>query len=351
MPFSSPGHDLPSICRHWLGAADVSLRPLAGAGFSGSPLFVVECRRGRFVLKAFAPGTPATRIHFVHALMRHLASRGIGAVPAVVASASGDSFWVDARGRAWELQAFMPGSAVFTPADGQITAAMALLGRLHDAAASLPENPPDAGPSPALTRRVDQARAWLARPWENLPTEQAADGLRRAIVPRLTAAIDGMRHADGAALITRLAASPPRSLRRQSVLRDVWAAHVLFASDDPCRVSGLVDFHAATTDTPAADLGRLLGSWLVPAAAEPRWWRDRLAAYGATHADDLDLVPFLAASGVVFGLDNWFRWVLVEGRTFADAAAVTDRVDWLLGVLSTALQILADGRFRPRFDR
>jgi hypothetical protein len=60
---------------------------------------------------------------------------------------------------------------------------------------------------------------------------------------------------------------------------------------------------------------------------------------------------FLAASGIVFGLDNWFRWVLEEGRRFDDATAVTGRVDRLLGTLPAALEILGRIPAVPQFDR
>jgi hypothetical protein len=49
----------------------------------------------------------------------------------------------------------------------------------------------------------------------------------------------------------------------------------------------------------------------------------------------------LHAAGVVFGLDNWFRWVLEEGRTFSDPTAALLRADRLLAALPVALQELA----------
>jgi len=349
---SSPADDLPWICRHWFGAADVGLQPLAGSSFSGSPPWLVESQAGRFVLKAFTPGTSPGRIRFVHALMRHLLTRGVAGVPEVTSAAGGETFVVDPAGRAWELQTFRPGVATFDPAEGQIESAVELLGRVHAATASLAESPPDVGSSPALARRVEQARVWITRPWAALLADAGpAEDVRRTILPRLTAADDRLRRRGAAAVIARIAAVAWRPLPRQSIMRDVWAAHVLFATDEPRRITGLIDFHAASTDTPATDLGRLLGSWIVPAAAEPRWWRERLAAYGRPDTVGLELVPFLAASSLVFGLDNWFRWLLVEGRRFADIDAVTGRIDQLLGGLSTALDILADRRFEPRFDR
>jgi hypothetical protein len=51
-------------------------------------------------------------------------------------------------------------------------------------------------------------------------------------------------------------------------------------------------------------------------------------------------LPLFNASAVVLGLDNWFRWVLEEGRSFPVAAAL-GRVDWLLNGLPEALQALS----------
>jgi hypothetical protein len=52
---------------------------------------------------------------------------------------------------------------------------------------------------------------------------------------------------------------------------------------------------------------------------------------GADH-----LAQLLHASGVVFGLDNWFRWTLEEGRRFRDAHRVLDRIDRLIAELPQA---------------
>ena len=63
------------------------------------------------------------------------------------------------------------------------------------------------------------------------------------------------------------------------------------------------------------------------------------------------LVPFLAASGVVFGLDNWFRWIFEQGRRFADQAAVASRVERLTAALPAALSLLRAHLAESGFDR
>jgi hypothetical protein len=63
------------------------------------------------------------------------------------------------------------------------------------------------------------------------------------------------------------------------------------------------------------------------------------------------LVPFLAASGVVFGLDNWFRWIFEQGRRFGDHPAVVGRVERLTAALPAALSLLRAQLAEPGFDR
>jgi Ser/Thr protein kinase RdoA (MazF antagonist) len=69
-------------------------------------------------------------------------------------------------------------------------------------------------------------------------------------------------------------------------------------------------------------------------------WPEAIAAYDRvrplSHAET-DLIPFLHATGVVLGLDNWFRWTLGERRTFPDARRMFDRIDRLLQELPAAI--------------
>jgi len=150
---------------------------------------------------------------------------------------------------------------------------------------------------------------------------------------------------DGDRALDRLAAIEAPTVPLQPVLRDVWSAHVLFLPGPTPRVAGFVDFHAAGIDSPVADVARLLGSWMPGGAAagplDP--WAAALAAYEARRPlapAERRAIPVLHASGVVFGLDNWFRWVLEEGRTFPDPVTVVGRVDRLLAALPQALQEL-----------
>ncbi|MFN7813567.1 MAG: hypothetical protein ACK5SI_12995, partial [Planctomycetia bacterium] len=53
------------------------------------------------------------------------------------------------------------------------------------------------------------------------------------------------------------------------------------------------------------------------------------------------VLPVLMATGVVFGLDNWFRWLIEEKRRFHQPERVLGRIDRLLEDLPAALDFLA----------
>ena len=332
-----PPESIERVCAAWLGADAVRLAPLAGGGFSGSAVHLVEhVATGRkFVLKRFPESASDERCAWVHALMRHLRAAGIEVVPEVM------KIVVDGEGGRWELVAFMPGRATERPTAGQAACALETLARLHVAAAGM-AGARAQGPSPGVIRRREQARQLLAFPWRQ---RRAAKGMDAdaAVVAQFDEAIDVLDRAGGMRALERVAAIEAEPLALQPVLRDVWSDHVLFA-DGGDRVSGIIDYHAAGIDSPATDLARLLGSWtLAGDCREPSLvdaWRDAIAVYERVRPlspAERRLVPWLHATGVIFGLDNWFRWTLEEGRTFPDAGRVLERIDRLVAALGSAL--------------
>jgi Ser/Thr protein kinase RdoA (MazF antagonist) len=339
-------------------AAPGSLEPLA-AGFSGSPVFRVARPGGEAgVLKAFAAGTSRERACWVHALVNHLRAAGLTAVPRVLPLPDGTTLLADPAGWLWELTAFVPGESLAEPTPDQLAAALGLLARVHARAATLPGNAPVRGPSRGLATRVARARQLLASPWADLAagfsTDAASTEFERLLRPRLLAAAECFAAADGSRALAKLSAWQPPQLTCHVVLRDLSRDHILFAQPDSKEVAGLIDLHAAGCDTPATDLARLLGSWL-PAGGEvtPEWWTTALAAGEARRPLEpaaRAVVPLLAGSGILFGLDNWFRWVLVEGRGFDDEARVVARVDWLIERLPGALGMMRHTPLMPRRD-
>jgi Ser/Thr protein kinase RdoA (MazF antagonist) len=348
-----PSASIAALCRRWCVAAPVRIDPLGVQGFSGSRLFVVELpdRPGRFVLKSFHAAASREHAAFVHHLVRHIRSECSTPVAEVMPALDGDTIVSDAEGRLWELARFMPGVAMPCPTPAQAAAAATALAQLHLAAARLVNHPPRQDFSPGLALRIERARELLARPWQarchawshaarhRMPADRWT-----ALDARVAAAIDLFTAAGGDAFLARVASIQPHSAMLQPVLRDVWCDHVLFADERSDSVTAIVDLHAAGIDTPATDLTRLMGSWAAPAGGERLSildrWPTAVAAYDRvrrlSHAE-ADLIPFLHATGVVCGLDNWFRWTLDEQREFPDARRMLARIDRLLQELPAAI--------------
>lgn len=328
------------IVRHWFPTGE-AVRSLSEGGFSGGPVWLVEAPEGLFVLKAFAAAVARPRAAEIHRHLRRARAAGVVEVPAVRRSAGGDSL-VAAEGRLWEMIAFVEGAAIDRPRFEQTAAALAVLARLHAAVAE----PGERHPSPAVTSRIVAARRMLARPWAaRCGSVVAAEpgSLQWEVGKRLRAASAAVPRPDR--FLHGLASLAPVILPRQWVLRDIWSDHVLFGGTDSQRVAGLIDHQAAGFDTTATDLARLLGSWIDPGAVAAGWWAERLAAYEAIRPlarVERGLVSILAAAGVIFGLDNWFRWTLDEGRQFGSIARVSARLDRLVEALPVAREILDD---------
>ena len=334
-----------SVVKAWLGEEPCDLAPLPGSGFSGATLWRVQAPTGRFVLKGLPAGTPPERAAWVHRLMLHLRAVGCSEIPVLARTAAGATLLPDRSGRVWELVAFVPGGPTSTPTRAQAIAAMKALARVHVAAAALSGPTPDAGPG--LPRRQARVRRLIDDPWrarrERLAPLAASADLAGGMRARLDQAIASFAAVEGDRALAAFARWRPPALPVQAVLRDVWADHVFFA---PERVTGFIDLHAAGCDTPATDIARLLGSWTSPWPGLGTWatrWGPALDAYqavGVLSGAERRALPLLHASTIVLGLDNWFQWVLEEGRSFSAPAALA-RVDRLLAGLAEACRELA----------
>lgn len=330
----------------WLGPRDATFEPLDADAFSGAAVVRVRTAGGHddLVVKGVA-AEAAPRIARVHRLMRHLRAAGAVEIPEVLVGPVGDTLVADEGGELWEAVRFVPGGSATEPTPDQARAAAEVLARLHRVAATWPEERPRMGVAPAVARRIEHARRMAAEPWEALSVRSPlADPLAAAMAARLVPAATLARRPECMTALRRVAAIVPAPVPLQVVLRDVWAGHVIFAGEGSPRVAGVVDLHAAGVDSPAADVARLLGSWMHAPGGDLLAARaDAVAAYAGVRPlapQERSLVPWLDATGTIFGLDNWFRWVLVEGRRFERPVRVLERVDRLLGRLGAAFEWL-----------
>lgn len=329
----------------WVGDQDVTIEDIDADAFSGATL--VRVRAGPacdFVLKSFPAGARA-RISRVHRFMMHLRSAGCREIPEVIATPGDETIVVDHSGGLWEAVRYVPGATTATPAPNQARAAATALGRIHAAGATWTAAPPRRAVPRSISQRIDQARRLAAEPWWSFAVREASDGsLVGPLQARLEAAVALARRPECVTTLRRIGALEPGAMPLQMVIRDVWSGHVVFAADDPARVAGIVDLHAAAIDTPATDLARLIGSWEGnPKVPLLDVHADAVAAYAAVRSlnpRERALVSWLDATGTIFALDNWFRWVFVEGRVFERPARVVGRVDRLLGKLKAAFEWL-----------
>jgi len=317
------------------------------------------------VLKRFPPAATPARAAWVHRLMQQVRAGGVAAVPKVLPLAADShkgrmTVAVDREGGLWEMVELKPGSPVEQPSLLQVCAGMRTLALLHRAAAGAQDGDLCRahlrGPSPGRQRRVEKAKRLLADPWSGWQ-ERISRGtpLQEAVAQRLERAAGLWRTFRMEQALAVVAATPAVEVGLQPVLLDVWSDHVLFGGgNDAAAVSGVIDYHAAGIDTPATDIARLLGSWHAGGA---QWqvsgagrlverWGEALAAYleiGRLAPEEIASISCFHATAVVFGIDHWFRWTLLDGASFQAPEAVVARIDRLLQLLPEALEAILRG--------
>jgi Ser/Thr protein kinase RdoA (MazF antagonist) len=299
------------------GLPTAAAEPLGNrGGFSGARLWRVGADHGEFCLKAWPPGGMTPERHgAIVRLVNHARQSGLTYVPYVLCDPS------ELVGRLWDLAAWMPGAADFhaDPSPARLRAACVAIARLHRAWEGF-AGPPR--PCPAVSRRLKAASDWLdlAQSWR--PVVPPADPVA-ALAERVFAVV-----AEQVPAIPRLL-EPWRDvpLAAQPCLCDVWHDHVLFTGDE---VTGLIDYGAVKADNVAADLARLLGSFVGDDTALYEQGLDAYAEVRPLGEPERRLVPLLDRTGVVLGLANWLRWLYVDGREFEDRTAVARRMIGLM---------------------
>jgi homoserine kinase type II len=193
--------------------------------------FLVHTTQGYFILTLYEKRVAPEDIPFFLALMEHLAARGI-TCPQPVKNQTGDMLGFIA-GRPAALVTFLDGMWIRRPSASHCAALGEALAQLHLAGADFP-----------MKRR----NALSADGWRPLYVASAAGA--DSLQPRLREAIEKE--------LTLLEGAWPSGLPEGVIHADLFPDNVFFLGD---KLSGLIDFYFACTDTLAYDVAICLNAW------------------------------------------------------------------------------------------
>jgi homoserine kinase type II len=193
--------------------------------------FLLHTSRGYFILTLYEKRVAAGDLPFFIGLMEHLAARGL-TCPQPVKNRAGEALGELAK-RPAAIVTFLDGMWIRRPTAAHCTALGAGLAQLHLAGADFP-----------LSRR----NALSVEGW-------------RPLYERAAARCDSVQSGIGQAIANELALLEncwPRTLPQGVIHADLFPDNVFFLGD---RLSGLIDFYFACTDTLAYDVAVCLNAW------------------------------------------------------------------------------------------
>jgi homoserine kinase type II len=249
--------------------------------------FLVHTARGNFILTLYEKRVAVKDLPFFLALMEHLAKRGLNC-PLPVHNRAGGVLG-EIAGRPAAIVTFLDGVWIRRPNAKHCAALGEALAKLHIAGADF-----------AMTR----ANALSADSWRAL-YEHAKDR-SDSLQPGLGAVIAGE--------LDVLEKSWPQGLPRGVIHADLFPDNVFFLGD---RLSGLIDFYFACTDTLAYDVAICLNAWCFESDHSYNVTKGRalLAAYGKARvlsAPERDALPILARGAALrFLLTRLVDWLAV----------------------------------------
>jgi homoserine kinase type II len=193
--------------------------------------FLVHTGTGHYILTLYEKRVAAGDVPFFLALMEHLASRGI-TCPQPVKDRSGAALGT-LCGRPAAIVTFLDGMWMRRPDAGHCAAVGEALARMHLAGADF-----------GGTRR----NALSVAGWRPLFDQAAAraDSMQHGMRETIEAELD------------HLEKTWPRNLPQGVIHADLFPDNVFFLGD---RLSGLIDFYFACTDTLAFDVAICLNAW------------------------------------------------------------------------------------------
>ncbi|MGD0331828.1 MAG: homoserine kinase [Xanthobacteraceae bacterium] len=247
--------------------------------------FLVHTSRGYFILTLYERRVAERDLPFFLALMEHLASRGI-TCPQPVKNRAGQTLGRLA-GRPAAIVTFLEGLWIRRPSAAHCAALGEALARLHLAGAD-------------FAMRRDNALSVAG--WRQLYA--GCGGRVNAVQPDLTTVL--------AAELDLLEREWPRGLPQGVIHADLFPDNVFFLGD---KLSGLIDFYFACTDTLAYDIAICLNAWCFEQdhAYNVTKGRALLASYAKTRPlseQEWDELPLLARGAALrFLLTRLVDWL------------------------------------------
>ncbi len=305
-------------------------------GFSGAVVHRVELPERTMALRGWPrDDLPPTRLHGLHAFLRHVFDAGLEVVAVPTTASNGDTL-VHVAGRAWQLEPWMPGAPELLerPTPARVAAAAQCLATCHEAAgAFVPDHHGHewfgvrTGPPPAVVERIRRIEVLQAGQLQRLSERLAVEQTRFAELGRLFVE----RFRQNAATVRRELESLARErVRLLPCWRDLHGEHVLYEGD---RVTGLLDASACRVESVAVDLARLLGDVLGDDSSA----RDAaVAAYTAVRrltVVERELVDVLDRSAVLLMGLTWLDRCYSRGWAIDTDPRVLSRLERIAGRL------------------
>ena len=193
--------------------------------------FLVHTSAGNFILTLYEKRVAAGDLPFFLALMEHLAARGI-TCPQPVKNKQGGMLGT-LSGRPAAIVTFLDGLWIRRPNAGHCAAVGEALAGLHLAGKDFPDKRPNALGIESWRGLYEHAKA-------------RGDSVRPGLCAEIAKELDALEN------------SWPRDLPEGVIHADLFPDNVFFLGD---RLSGLIDFYFACTDTLAYDVAVCLNAW------------------------------------------------------------------------------------------
>ena len=248
--------------------------------------FLVHTSRGNFILTLYEKRVAVEDLPFFLGLMEHLASRGINC-PHVVQNRSGQLLGTVA-GRPAAIITFLDGMWIRRPSAGHCAELGNALVRLHRAGLDFP---------------ATRANTLSVEGWR--PLFESCSARVHEVQRDLKTLIESELGA--------LEAHWPRDLPQGVIHADLFPDNVFFLGD---KLSGLIDFYFACTDSLAYDVAICLNAWCfeMDGSYNVTKGRNLLAAYAAVRplsANERQVLPLLARGAamrfLLTRLVDWFN--------------------------------------------